>query len=269
MLVDNGSKRPAATLGLRALAARLAEASGRPVQAVSLQHADKIPAAELDGEAAKVFPSFVRQQLEIGVRDFVVVPLFFGESRALTSFIPEQIDQLRGQYGQITVRLAEPLVPLSVGEPRLVQILADNIAKTHTALDGRPSHVLLVDHGSPKPAVTAVRQRLAGQLAELMPVAATLGEAVMERRPGPEYDFNGPLLAQALDDCAAQNPQAHVAVAMLFLLPGRHAGPGGDVTEICADAIARNPGLRVAVSPLVGEHPRVTEILYDRLTAVL
>jgi hypothetical protein len=91
----------------------------------------------------------------------------------------------------------------------------------------------------------------------------------MERRQGPEYDFNGQLLGDLLDACAAKKPGAVIVLAMMFISPGRHAGPGGDIDQICRDAMDRNPGLRVGVSDLVGEHPLLIEILNQRLQAAL
>jgi sirohydrochlorin ferrochelatase len=62
---------------------------------------------------------------------------------------------------------------------------------------------------------------------------------------------------------------ADVIVALFFLLPGRHAGAGGDVAEICDGLIAQHT-LRSAVrTPLLGEHPQLVDILVDRLRAAL
>lgn len=47
-----------------------------------------------------------------------------------------------------------------------------------------------------------------------------------------------------------------VIVAQLFLSPGRHAGPGGDIEEIC-----RSSPARCHRTALVGDHPKVTAIL--------
>jgi len=128
-----------------------------------------------------------------------------------------------------------------------------------------------VDHGSPLPAVTAVRHWLAeGLAAELSNGAGAdlrVGEAVMERREGAEYAFNGRLLAEALADIGAsatgQQPR-HVVLAMQFISPGRHAGADGDIAEIVAAAEAAHPGLSVRISGLMGEHPRFVDVLAAR-----
>jgi sirohydrochlorin ferrochelatase len=269
MLVDNGSRRAAATASLRAIAARLAEACGRPVHPVSLQHADKVPPDELGGRPAQVFTPFLREHLAAGEREFVVVPLFFGKSRALTSFIPEQVAELEQAFGPFVLRQADVLVPMPEGEPRLAEILAEHVAQCSAALGAEPTRVVVVDHGSPLPEVTAVRAKVTMALRDKLAQRIALGQAVMERRQGAEYDFNGQLLGDLLDSYTAQDGQAVVVLAMMFISPGRHAGPGGDIAEICREAMARNPGLRVQISPLIGEHPKLIEILRSRLEACL
>ena len=56
---------------------------------------------------------------------------------------------------------------------------------------------------------------------------------------------------------------------MLFLSPGRHAGEGGDIAEICDQAMARSAGLRVTSTRLVGEHDGIVDILATRLQQAL
>ena len=269
LLVDNGSTRAAATLGLRSVAAALSEVSGYPVSPVSLLHANRIPAEQLDGETASVFADFMHERLREGRREFVVVPLFFGASRALTGFVPQQVEQLEQTYGRIDLRLADVLVPLPRGEPRIVGILVDHALHAGVSLDVGDHHVVVCDHGSPLPQVNAVRRYVVEALRGRLPQHVAIEQAVMERRDGAEYDFNGEMLGELLDRLAGRDHELSVAVAMLFLLPGRHAGPGGDIAGICDAAMARHPGLRVAVSPLVGEHPLLIEILHDRLRAAL
>jgi sirohydrochlorin ferrochelatase len=267
LLVDNGSTRPEATLSLRRLASALAERTGWPVQPASLQHAHRVPASELGGRPAATFEPCLRRALEAGQRDFLVLPLFFGRSRALTAFIPDTVAALERDLGPFTLRQAKPLCPLPEGEPRLARILCDNVRAAPGGLD--PSRVVLVDHGSPLPEVTAVRARLAELMSGCLPPHAELKQAVMERREGPEYDFNGRLLEAVLTDMASSDPDTSVALALLFLSPGRHAGPGGDIADICRRVEAAFPGFRVLIPPLVGEHPGLIDILESRLRASL
>lgn len=269
LLVDNGSHRAAATLSLRAIADRLAEACAAPVHPVSLQHADRTSRTELGGVPASLFSDRMRDQLRQGARDFAIVPLFFGRSRATTAFIPEQLASLADEFGPFTVRQADVLVPMPQGEQRMAEILADNVALGSAALGAEPTRVVVVDHGSPLPEVTAVRAKVTMDLRERLAPQMALGQAVMERRQGAEYDFNGQLLGDLLDSVVASDPQAVVMLAMMFISPGRHAGPGGDIATICEEAMQRHPGLRVGISRLVGEHPLLIDILKSRLEAVL
>jgi len=264
MLIDNGSTRPGSTLALRRLAAALSERIDTEVHPVSLQHADKVAAADLDGRPAWTLGPFLRRHLENGEHDFAAVPLFFGPSRALSRFVPETAAALEPELGPCHVRVAPELCPLPTGEPRLVEIIADHVHTTATAQGIAPSRVVLVDHGSPIPEVTAVRRWIADGLGARLGPEASLEQAVMERRQGAEYAFNGELLATMLQQLGECDPHTPVILAMLFLGPGRHAGPDGDIAGICAAAQSAHPGLQIHPTPLVAEHPLLVEILADR-----
>lgn len=263
MLLDNGSRRAEATLALRRLAQALSRHSGETVHPVSLQHADAIPAEALEGRPAWTLEAFLRHQHEQGEREFVGLPLFFGTSRALTSFIPDRVAALRESGADLDLRLAPVTYPLPEGDPRLAAILHEHI---EAARQGRESaRVVLVDHGSPSTAITEVRVRLARELAQRH--GQVVDQAVMERREGPQYDFNGELLAQWLERQAQQGVR-EVIIAMQFFLPGRHAGPCGDVDEICRSVAERHPGLSYTITPLVGEHPQLLSLLKARMDEV-
>lgn len=266
-LVDNGSLRPASTLNLRRIAAALTERTGTPVEAASLLHSNKVPAEELDGVPATTLGPAATKHAEKGSREIVVLPFFFGPSRALTGYLPERMETLRESYPDVTVRVASPLVDLQGPvDLRLARMLKDGVLEQMTP--GTRPAVALVDHGSPIPEVTAVRNVLAGQLSALLENEAhSVAAASMERRDGDEYRFNEPLLENLLDQRGFN--KGEVILSMLFLSPGRHAGKDGDVAGICADAERRNPGLRTAISRLAGEHEGMVDILADRLRQAL
>lgn len=266
-LLDNGSLRVAATLALRRMAAALAERVGRSVDPVSLLHSNKIPAEELGGEVATTFGPWLRRRAEAGAREFVVVPYFLGPSRALTEYLPERVVKLREQWPDLVVRVAPALG--ESGAAAVDQLAAVLEERTRVELARRPSSaapaaVAVVDHGSPEPKVVAVRDAVAARLRERLGAAVrAVAPCSMERRKGEEYAFADPLLAALL----AQAPFAagQVVAAMLFLSPGRHAGPEGDVAQICRAAEAAQPGLRVMMTDLLGGHPALIELLAERL----
>ncbi len=260
LLVDNGSLEPAATLGLRALAAKLGARIGRPVEPVSLLHSSGVPAEKLGGVPAEILEPALERRLTAGQNEFLVVPLFFGPSGALTDYLPKRVAHLRTKHPALAVTVAAPL--FAPGDNRLARILADHVREVAP----EPSRVALVDHGSPARAVTEVRNELACQLNGLLGASYRVAPASMERREGAAYDFCEPLLSGLL-----RQPDwntGDVVVAMQFLLPGRHAGPHGDVATICRAAeLAGNGHLRTTMTRLVAEHPLLVDILVDRWRA--
>jgi hypothetical protein len=198
-----------------------------------------------------------------------VLPLFFGRSGALTGFIPEKTAEIGAELGPLDVRIADVLYPLPRGEPRLAEILLENVWDTATAERIKPHRVVLVDHGSPLPQVTEVRRSLAKRMRAALGADVLVDEAVMERRPGTEYDFNGDLLQHLLRRVAAEQPGQTVILAMLFLSAGRHAGPDGDIDQICRAVLRDFPHLRVHRTGLVGSHPLLLDILQSRHQAAV
>lgn len=263
ILLDNGSLEPASTLNLRRLAEALGHELERTVHPVSLLHSRKIPAEKLEGKPAESFGQAVRRLHEEGKKDILVIPLFFGPSGAIVDYLPERITELSAKLPDLRIRIAPWLVDTrQAGDERITAILEDNIEQALADSHVIP-HVILVDHGSPKPEVTAVRNYLAAELScRLAGKARTVRAASMERRPEPEYDFTKPLLEDLLQDPSYSNRL--VVLSMLFLSPGRHAGPEGDIARICKEAMRRNPCLQVIMTPLVGSHPGLVRLLADR-----
>ncbi len=256
LLVDNGSLEPAATLALRELAAKLAARLSQPVEPVSLLHSSAVPVDKLGGTAAEILEPALERRIAAGQNRFLILPLFFGPSGALTDYLPKRLAHLRGKHPTLEVQLAAPLHTAS--DDRLAHILADHVR----VLNSSSRRVVMVDHGSPAKAVTDVRNALAHQLGRLLGPDYAVSPASMERREGPDYDFCEPLLERLLGqpDWSA----GEITVAMQFLLPGRHAGPSGDVAEICRHARDSNPGLKTIMTRLVAEHPLLIDILTDR-----
>ena len=84
----------------------------------------------------------------------------------------------------------------------------------------------------------------------------------MERREEEEYAFTEPLLENIL---GSEGFKKDVILSMLFISPGRHAGPGGDIAEICEEAEEKNPGLKTYMSDLFATHEDIIPLLCTRL----
>jgi hypothetical protein len=198
----------------------------------------------------------------------------------------------------------------SSGVSALAAALADRVmealaADTASVSAAAPVRVLLCEHGSPSKDVHAVRPVLAAALhrtlearglplagasttggIELLPVTG----CAMERREGDAFAFSEPMLEHALPAAVADAGGARggatpvrVVVSLMFLLPGKHAGAGGDVAEIATDALGiaselgpdgsggpdpHRAALRergVLVTDVIGEHPAVLDLLWRRL----
>lgn len=264
-LFDNGSLRAESTLSLRRTAAALGLRTGLPVQAVSLLHSSNVPAEALGGEAARlVEPALVAHFTLFPEGEAVLSPLFFGPSAALTEYVPARVAAVRARFPKARVRLGGWLVNPGETDARMAAILADQVRVTMKARGWTKPKVVLVDHGSPQPAVALVRNHLGEQMrAELAGEIEALAVASMERREGDAYAFNEPLLATALR--TAPFDSGEVVVALQFLSPGRHAGRGGDIAEICEAAESELPGLRTQMTEPIAGDPRLIELLVERL----
>jgi hypothetical protein len=264
-LVDNGSLRPQATFCLRSLAETLATRTALPVEAVSLLHSHKIAADKLNGVPATIVKRRLRECLAAGQREFICLPLFLGPSLAISNYLPEVVDELSLEYPDLKVRVASVLAGenLDAPDPRLAQMLADQIRALQPSPDTK---LALVDHGTPIIEVNRVRNAVARQLAKELDLSSVL-PCSMERREGEAYAFNEPLLENLRDVDGFSG--GRLILAMFFLLPGRHAGEGGDVAEICDGLMAEGVFEQIQHTPLLGEHPILLEILEDRLQDTL
>jgi len=262
LLVDNGSLEPASTRQLRRLAEELEKRVGERVDPASLAHTDKVPAEELDGRRAELFEAALDRALREGVSGIVVVPLFVGPSHAITRWVPAMIEERREKFAAARIGLASPLfVP---GEKRLGEILTEHVREQIGA--GERPRVAIVDHGSPARAVTGVREAVAAQVRELLGGAVSeVAACSMERREGAEFDFNEPLLENLL--ARTEWRSGPLVVGLVFVAPGKHAGPDGDVAKIVR-AARGGEMCGVKFTRVLGEHPRLVEILADRVRSV-
>lgn len=265
-LFDNGSLRAASTLNLRVVAKALEKEIGAPVKAVSLLHSSGVDEGELGGERAQLLEPALHEWLAVEAgRAAVLLPFFFGPSAALTAYVPERLEAIKVKFQQARLETAGWLVDLAAGgqDERVAVALAEAARVTIRAEKLSRPKVVVVDHGSPQRDVAAVRDHLAAQVGRMLEAEVeAVGMASMERRPGPEYAFNDPLLAERLRTPSFDS--GDVVLALQFLSPGRHAGKGGDIAEICDVAQKERPGLRTWMTGTIGTDARVISVLAER-----
>ena len=259
-LVDNGSLEAAAHLALRAAAAAIGTQAGVPVEAVSWKHSSRVPADLLGGVPAPTLTPWVRAQVAAGEREFLFVPFFVSPQGAIGSALRADLEMLQGEAGGFDFCFA---AGLAAGT--LATVLADRVRSLAATL-GLAGPAVVVDHGGPAAASAAVRDAVAAAVRQALGGSvASVRAASMESPAGPGFAFNRPLLAEAL----AEPGLADVLIAPLFLSPGRHAGPEGDLAAIARAAAARAPGLRCHFTGLVGSHPAALDSLSRALTQAL
>jgi sirohydrochlorin ferrochelatase len=113
--------------------------------------------------------------------------------------------------------------------------------------------ILLVDHGS--------RHREANLQLEW------LAERVRERVPGriveiAHLELAAPDLSAGIDACVAAGAR-EIVVHPFFLTPGRHLTR--DIPERVREAADRHEGLRVRISPPLGLHEKLVDVVLERV----
>jgi len=263
-LIDNGSLEPAAHESLRAAAGSVGKRAGTRVEAVSWRHSGRIPPGALEGGPAWTLAPWVRTRASEGEREFVFVPFLICPQGAIGSRLRRDLEALSDELGGFDFSFTDGL---DAGTA-LAEIVADLVREAAAAKGlGRPA-VIVVDHGGPSGVSGAVRDRVADAArARLGGSIGPLAAASMEAPDGPESGFSRPLLCDAL--AAPGFDSGDVLIAPLFLSPGRHAGPGGDLERAARAAQARQPALRCHFTGLVGSHPAAIELLSRALMEAL
>lgn len=260
LLVDNGSKRADSFAMLTCLAAGLSSRLGEEVLPASLAHSD---AAAPPDSGPRELAGVIAQLRAEGTTSIRVVPLFLGPSGAIGRALPRVLAAAR-EDGPLQAVRAEVLCPTPAEADPVAAVLEAPCRQALAEL-GEGARVVAVDHGSPARPVAAVRDAVAAALGRRLADVAPVRPASMERREGPDYAFTDPLLEALLRD--PDHAAAPLVLAMLFLLPGRHAGAGGDVDEIVEDRRREHPSLVVQRTPLLSELPGVLDLLAARARA--
>lgn len=258
-LIDNGSLAAEPHRLLRRVAAdisrmveRVAPRALAEVQAVSWKHSHRAPIA--DGSTPWVLETWVPAQLAAGAAELVFIPFFISPQGAIGGALRADLEAWGMAY-----RFTDGLTP-----PVLGRIAADRVQDVLRERALGRSHVIVVDHGGPSAASGAVRDQAAAEAARLLGERAASVTAASMESPDEALGHNQPLFARALGDIAASSPGCPIVVAPLFLAPGRHAGPGGDLARIAAAAA---PGRSVFFADLIGSHPLVAATLAGALQA--
>ncbi|TMW56965.1 hypothetical protein Poli38472_002890 [Pythium oligandrum] len=289
VLANIGSLKPEPYLDLRQISFRLSRALRRPVVPCSFRFSNRIDPSLLHGMAAQTLEMVVTDYLQkkLAVRQdaslqVVILPLFFGNSTTLTEFLPSVLEKawtkvvspLSSVDAKLAAHVGRCLVDLEAPrDDRVAKILSEKVGLVLASEDRVKGDehvtVLVLEHGTPNREVHDATAQVTRQLRALLPedTIQRVGNACMERREGSQYDFNDPLLANAIDHYGITS--GLVIIALLFFSQGRHAGEKGDIEEIVDDVKARYPHLDIRVTEPLGTHAFLSEILQDRYRQAL
>ena len=258
-LVDNGSLRPESILYMRKVARALELETKSPILQSGIMHSHKVDTGNLNNKPGSSMDSFFRSIKSDEEDKLAFIPMFLGPSLAITDWLPSQLDKWKGSNLEKRFAIADTLY--RKGDDRIARALHDLVTKELSKKITEKVSIVLVDHGTPLLAVNRVREEVGSQLKGLLAQSVSgFFTACMERRSGKDYDFNNPLLDKVLEEVYSRGES--VVLAQLFLTPGRHAGPDGDLASICEPFEKR--GMKVLRTPTLGDHPLILEILAER-----
>jgi hypothetical protein len=261
-LIDNGSLRAGSILQMRKIANHLSRSSECVIEPYGLMHSHKVDPAQLNGELGQSMQEYLVSDKSEQVNEIRALPFFLGPSLAITDWLPENLAtwQKRG-FGERKYRILPPLY--QKGDNRLAEAMAELCLAQIKNHDLQNPRVAMVDHGTPLLEVNQVRELVGEEMQRILGGQVSgFSTCAMERRPDPQYDFNNPLLENLLEQWQ-QEGVSKVVVSQFFLLPGRHAGPNGDLAEICQPFIEK--GMKIFRTDNLGAHPLVEQILLDRI----
>jgi sirohydrochlorin ferrochelatase len=118
------------------------------------------------------------------------------------------------------------------------------------------SAILLVDHGSRLAEANDLLREVADMVRRRAPAGTIVACAHMELAP--------PTFQDGVEACVAAGAE-EVIVHPYMLGPGRHSTL--DIPRLAEEAARRHPGLRVAVSEPLGLHPRLADVVLERVEA--
>ena len=263
-LIDNGSLRPGSILQSRLIASILSDSCGHIIRPFGLMHSHKVNPEKLGGVPGESMQNLLLSEGAEKLSEIRALPFFLGPSLAITDWLPENLASWKSKNAaQRSYRILEPLH--QNGDDRLARAMSDLCREQIKNSGFKNPHIAMVDHGTPLPEVNQVREVVGSQMKERMGnEIAGFSTCAMERRPDQQYDFNDPLLENLLQGWIDQGIR-EVVLSQFFLLPGRHAGPDGDLAQICQPFI--DQGMKIFRSENLGTHPLVLEILLDRIRA--
>ncbi len=128
---------------------------------------------------------------------------------------------------------------------------------THSSPIPSDVGIILVDHGSKRPAANAMLEEVAAGFAR------STGAAIVEAA---HMELAAPTIQAAFDRCVARGARS-VVIHPYFLAPGRHSTE--DIPRMAAEAAAGHPNVPYRVSAPLGLDERLSEVILRRVLDAL
>jgi sirohydrochlorin ferrochelatase len=116
--------------------------------------------------------------------------------------------------------------------------------------------ILLVDHGSRVASANEALEVLADQVRNRLPDRVVRIAHLELARPD---------VGEGIDACVAAGA-TEIVVHPYFLGPGRHTSH--DIPRLVEAAAARHPGVRVRLTPALGPHEKLVDVIIERVADV-
>jgi sirohydrochlorin ferrochelatase len=123
-----------------------------------------------------------------------------------------------------------------------------------TSRPERPARaILLVDHGSRRAEANAMLETVAAEVRRRLP-DRVVRIAHME--------IAEPTIAQGIEACAEAGAR-EIVVHPYFLGPGNHTSTS--IPQLVETAATRHPDLRLTISDPLGPHPKLVDVILERI----
>jgi sirohydrochlorin ferrochelatase len=117
--------------------------------------------------------------------------------------------------------------------------------------------ILLVDHGSRKPAANELLEQVAEQIRTREPAAIVVAA---------HLEIAEPDIPSGIALCVEAGA-TEVVVHPYFLGPGRHTT--SDIPRIVEEASAAHPDIPIRVTPPLGPHDKLVDVVLERIAQTL
>ncbi|MFD3163347.1 sirohydrochlorin chelatase [Herpetosiphon sp. NSE202] len=184
--------------------------------------------------------------VEQGATEITVLPYFLIDGYFVQVTLRQQVEQIATHYPNVAFNLA----PAFGEHPALAQLVQKRADQAWPALEHRQAGLLILVHGSPRPASNAPIQAVAERVRQTTPWAA-VQVCFM--------DLNEPSIPAALDGLIAQGLEQVVAVPY-FIQFGSHVRE--DLPEIIQAGRERHAHAQIVLA----QHLDYDELLIDVLT---